>query len=246
MTNEIVHLVRKRLARHGLDVALRHFDEAEASFAADNFEAANSQYRSFLEAQFNAVAAIRLKVDETGGAARKRLQEEGLLTEREGRFLQASMDIIGEHGSHAGLSSRDQAASRRLTAFGVAFVGLSLLPELVRVQDVLVFAQIDWQGHRAPTDGEMTTSCPTCGEDQHLEEAEVRRDGEETVYQCKNGCQPIVVVGIPGDSPWPGRGYRLGSHVIRNARDLKIRVHGAQADLLIPASPAALMKRRRP
>ncbi len=43
MTNEIIHLVRKRLARHGLDVALRHLDEAEASFAADSLEAANSQ-----------------------------------------------------------------------------------------------------------------------------------------------------------------------------------------------------------
>ncbi len=246
MTNQIIHLVRKRLARHGLDVALRHLDEAEASFAADNLEAANSQFRSFLEALFNAAAAIRLKADETGGAARKRLQDEGLLTEREGKFLQASMDVLGERGSHAGLSSREQAVSRRLTALGVAFVGLSLLPELVRVQDVLVSARIDWRGLGLPTDGEMTTSCPTCGEDQHLGEAEVRRDGEETVYRCKNGCQPIVVVGLPGDSPWPGRGYRLGSHVIRNARDLKIRVHGALADLLIPASPAALMRGPQP
>jgi hypothetical protein len=35
----------------------------------------------------------------TGGAARKGLQEEGLLNEREGKFLQAFMEWAGEHGS---------------------------------------------------------------------------------------------------------------------------------------------------
>jgi hypothetical protein len=40
-----------------------------------------------------------------------------------------------------------------------------------------------------------------------------RRNGE-TVYHCKNGCQPIVVFGTPGDSQWPSRGYRMGEHVI--------------------------------
>jgi hypothetical protein len=240
----IVDQIKQRVIRHGLDIALRHFDQAEASFAANNWEAANSQYRSFLEALFDGVAAIRLRTAKKAGAARKQLQDQGLLTEHEGDFLQAFMALAGEHGSHAGISTDEQALSRRLIALGTALTGLSLLPELVRVQDVLTLSPLDWKGHPAPTDADVTTSCPTCRTAQNLNEASVRRDGEETVYTCKNGCQPIVVVGVPGDSHWPGRGYRLGSHVIRNAQDLRIRVEGASADLLIRASPASLMKKR--
>jgi hypothetical protein len=240
----ILDQIKQRLIRHGLDIALRHFDQAETSFAARNWEAANSQYRSFLEALFDGVAAIRLRTAKKAGAARKQLQGQGLLTDYEGDFLQAFMALAGEHGSHAGISNEEQTLSRRFITIGTALTGLSLLPELVRMQDVLTLSSLDWKGHQAPTDADVITSCPSCGTTQNLKEASVRRDGEETVYSCKNGCQPIVVVGVPGETPWPGRGYRLGAHVIRNAQDLRITVAGVSHDLGIPASRAALMKKR--
>ena len=67
--------IKKRLERHGLGVALRHLDQAEAAFARKDWEAANSQVRSIAEALFEGVAAIRLRRPLRSGAARKALQE---------------------------------------------------------------------------------------------------------------------------------------------------------------------------
>jgi hypothetical protein len=130
-------------------------------------------------------------------------------------------------------------------SIAVAFIGLSLVHALVRVEDVLASSlKSPVVGWRIAKDAELLTSCPTCKEDQFLDEGTVSRDNEETVYECKNGCQVIVVVGKPGDSPWPGRGYRLEDHVIRNAQEIRMPVLGTGGTVLIPASPAALMKKQ--
>jgi hypothetical protein len=63
-------------------------------------------------------------------------------------------------------------------------------------------------------------------------------------YTCRNGCQPIVVVGTPDEVQWEGRGYRMGDRVIRNVFDLFYQVAGTNAGFVLPASPAALMKER--
>jgi hypothetical protein len=119
-----------------------------------------------------------------------------------------------------------------------------LVPELVRVEDVLVGQLAAPQGARLPTDQEINTACPTCGTQQALSQATISRHGKETIYTCRNGCQQIVVVGEPGEATWEGRGYRLGPHVIRNANDLFIPIIGVERSVLIPASKAALMKER--
>lgn len=62
----------------------------------------------------------------------------------------------------------------------------------------------------------------------------------ETIYGCVNGCGPILIISIPGGTPWPGRGYRLGAWTIRNPSDLFVRPPGTQTEVLFPASPAAL------
>ncbi len=230
--------IKRRLRRHDCTVAENHLAQAASALARNEWESASAQVRAALEALFDRVAEIRLKTTKRAGAARKDLEVKGLLSAKQGRLVQSFIDYAGAGGSHAGASSSDEAHGRFLAALGLMLIALDLLPELVRVEDV--FAKLK----PPPADDQVTTSCRTCGTAQKLTECEVRRDGSDTVYVCRNGCQVLVVVGAPGDSPWPGRGYRLGDHVIRNAGDLFLALPGATAQVLIPASPAALMKTR--
>jgi hypothetical protein len=114
-----------------------------------------------------------------------------------------------------------------------------------RADEILIWARLDVpQDLRLPSDAQIVTTCPTCKEAQTLSEADVS-SGEETVYVCKEGCQPILVVGPPVPPPWPGRGYRMGDWVLRNPSDLHVRLIDQQGEpsgkpVLIPASPAAL------
>jgi len=94
-----------------------------------------------------------------------------------------------------------------------------------------------------PTDEEIYTSFPTCKEKQRLNEAEVVRDSEDSVYICRNGCQPIIVVSTPESEAWSGRGYRIGTHVILNAENLHLPIIGATKRILILASHATLKKK---
>ena len=230
--------IQRRLRRHDCTVAENHLAQAASALSRGEWESASAQVRSALEALFDRVAEIRLNTSKRGGAARKELEAKGLFSEKQGKLVQAFMDYAGAAGSHAGASSSDEAHGRYLTGLGLILMGLNLLPELIRVEEVFAVLK------PPPADDQVTTSCRTCGTAQKLTECEVRRDGSDTVYLCRNGCQVLVVVSAPGDSPWPGRGYRLGDHVIRNASDLFLAVPGATAQVLIPASPAALMKSR--
>jgi hypothetical protein len=237
-----VQRIERLLAIHGLAEAQTHLVQARAALDSGHWESANAQSRSFAEAIFNAVAKICLDSRKTAGHARKLLEEQRVLGKEDAHLVEAFFDVASGSGSHAGTSREEVARGRLSLALGLAYVGLALLPGLVRVEDVMRNQRVAPPGGRPPTDAEMHTSCPTCGETQHLSETEVRRDVHDTVYLCRNGCQIIVVVSEPGDSPWPGRGYRLGDHVIRNAADLFLPV--GMNKVLIPASPAALMKRR--
>jgi hypothetical protein len=244
--DEDVEEIRRLLKRHGLSVALNHFEQADVAFARREFESANAQTRSFLEALFEGVAAIRLHLRLAGGVARKRLEEDEVLSERQARVVQRVVELASERGSHAGVSGPDHAAAVRLLGLGVGRIGLALLPDLVRVEDIFAIQLTPPHGAALPADRHIMTSCPTCGASQTLAETKVTRDDEGTNYICKNGCQPIVIVGSPGDTPWEGRGYRLGNHVIRNAADLDcvLPLTPGAPIIKIPRSPAALMKKR--
>jgi hypothetical protein len=232
------------LRRHGLNTASRHFEAAERAFADKEWESANAQVRSYLEAIFESVAAIRLGTVLTAGNARRRLEDQGVVAEKEAAVVKAVLSLAHERGSHAGLSDPEDAAARRLLGLAVAMIGLSLIPDLITVEEVLATQLTAPEGTRLPTDAEVTTTCPTCNTNQALSEAAASRSGDETVYTCKNGCQRIVLVGQPGEEAWDGRGYRLGPHVIRNAADLLLPVVGGPGTVLVPASPAALMEQR--
>ena len=116
-------------------------------------------------------------------------------------------------------------------------LGLALIPELVRVEDALAreLEQLDeseeqGEGHevqiRFGTDAEIRISCPSCGRKQVLSECEMKREGDDTVYWCRNGCQKLIVIGPQADgpllfnweSPW-------GEYVIRNVAEMHVPVY---------------------
>jgi len=116
--------------------------------------------------------------------------------------------------------------------------------EIVKVEKVFKKQTIGVKGGRRITDKDMTTECPACGEQQLLTEACLSLDEDDTIYTCKNGRQPIVVVSRPGIVVWPGRGYRLGEHVIRNTRDIYVKTEDMGVPMVIIESKAALKKSR--
>lgn len=116
--------------------------------------------------------------------------------------------------------------------------------ERVRVQDVFRRAGVG-PNNSEVHDADFTTLCPTCSTTQRVSEATISLDGPDTVYTCRNGCQPIVVVSRPGDVQWPGRGYRLGDFTVRNASDMFLKTNSMPAAALMPASKAALMRQRQ-
>ncbi|UUZ78579.1 TIR domain-containing protein [Polaromonas sp. P1(28)-13] len=116
--------------------------------------------------------------------------------------------------------------------------------DLVKVEDVFSKQAIGPKGDMPIKDSDMRTKCPACGTEQLLSEAVLSLDDGETIYTCKNGCQPVVVVGRPGVVAWPGRGYRLGDHVIRNVRDVVVKTEEMRAAIVLDAHDAALMKKR--
>lgn len=229
-----------RLQQQGMTDAANHLGQAKSAQDRSEWESGNAQVRAGIEAVFNYVASARLNSAKTGGKARKELEAAGILRAREARLVQEFMTVAGGSGSHAGVSNADESLGRFLAGIGIAFLGLALVPELTRVEDVLAGSLTAPPGAALPTDRQIRTSCPTCGAEQTLDQAAVSRNEKDTVYTCMNGCQTIVVVGEPGNSPWPGRGYRLGPHVIRNAQDLYLPV--GVSEVLIPASKAALMR----
>lgn len=114
--------------------------------------------------------------------------------------------------------------------------------EIVKVEDVFAKQQIRVKGKRNFKDSDMTTTCPACETVQRLSDASLSFADNETIYTCINGCQPIVIIGRPGIISWPGRGYRLGDHVIRNVSDIILKTKDMIVPMKLSARKAALMR----
>jgi hypothetical protein len=233
--------IRSRMVEHDLTDAITHFDGAESAYAAGQWESSNGQIRSYLDAVFEGVARICLSSNKKSGEARKQLQDAGILSGKDAQVVLVVCKLAQERGSHVGKSDPVDSTIRRHLGLAAALIGLSLIPSLVRLEDV--FSAIDFKG-APPKDADFVTTCPTCGTEQRLGEGQVARVGSATEYTCKHGCQPILVIGKVEERPWEGRGYRIKDHVLRNPADIFLPVGGS--GIKIPASPSALMKRREP
>lgn len=100
--------------REAFKVARRHYEVATRAFDRDDWEAANSQFRSACDAAFDALAHAKgCPNSKTGGAARKWLEEKGHLQRDEGELIKAFMAFAGKAGSHAGISDQAEAQLRR-------------------------------------------------------------------------------------------------------------------------------------
>jgi hypothetical protein len=130
-----------RLERQGMHEAANHLTQAKASLERGEWESANAQVRSGLESVFNSIALTRLGSTETGGRARQALQDARLLSSREAALIRGFMAFAGEAGSHAGVSTSDSATGRFHAGIGIAYMGMALMPELVRVEDVVAASQ---------------------------------------------------------------------------------------------------------
>jgi TIR domain len=123
-----------------------------------------------------------------------------------------------------------------------AKLGDARVPYKVLVQDVFNRAPIKIPSGGDFADSMFTTACPTCGERQNLNDCNVVVEDSNTVYYCKNGCQRVAVVSSPSGTSWPGRGYRLGDFVIRNAENIFCKLPNGVVPILIPKSSAALKR----
>lgn len=109
------------LNRHVLPVAANHYRQAIDNFVDRNYEAANGQLRSFLEALFQSVAISAGAQDNVGaGAAVVYLQREGVLDDAESQILRGIWAGAQDNGPHAGLTNEAEARFRLHTATAAA------------------------------------------------------------------------------------------------------------------------------
>lgn len=55
----------------------------------------------------------------------------------------------------------------------------------------------------------LTTHCDQCGEDRKVIDCLTATKGEVRTYRCPLCNDLLVVIDRPGDTPIPGRGYRI-------------------------------------
>jgi hypothetical protein len=115
--------------RPAFKVARNHYEQATRAYEREDWEAANSQFRSACDAAFDALAYAKgCPKSKKGGTARKWLEEHGLLAKDEAELTRAFMAFAGRAGSHAGISDQVDAQLRRhfatsLMSFAIAKLG---------------------------------------------------------------------------------------------------------------------------
>jgi hypothetical protein len=100
--------------RSELSIAANHYKQASRAFDREDWEAANSQFRSALDATYDALAQAKgAPSSKKGGKARAWLQEEGILEGDLADLVRSFSRFAGRDGSHAGISAAADAQLRR-------------------------------------------------------------------------------------------------------------------------------------
>ncbi len=108
---------------------------------------------------------------------------------------------------------------------------------IIKVCDLI--NQGDLKGMAPYKDNEIVADCTDCEKPIRLSDCKIHA-AAETKYFCPECGDILVVISCPHPSgkPWPGRGYRLGDLVLRNA--VQLRLQRGNIELTIPVSSEAL------
>lgn len=106
-------VLEERLSELGWDQAKQHLSEGISSYEHGNWAAANSQFRTFLEAVFNEIVKCNGGSTKGGGAARQFLEQSGFLSKEEGEMIKGMFSLLNTKGSHPGLLEEFETRMRR-------------------------------------------------------------------------------------------------------------------------------------
>lgn len=238
----LLNLALERLRERGLAEVAEALLAARLAHERSEWAQAMAQSRRALDRLLVEVARQRGMAASDAGSAAARLQELGVFSPAEAELAAAVLHLTGEPAARRETANADAAYGRLVAALSLVWVALAHVPELRRLEDILVGHLLAPAGGRLPTDREIYTSCASCGTRQTLSQAQVGREGRDTVYRCMFGCQPIAIVGQPSAGPFEGRGFRLGDYLISNEQDLFLPIVGSGTALRIPAMRPALSR----
>lgn len=238
-----IDLLKEVFMKYKMEETERHLNQAVNSYEKNNYEAANGQLRASLESFFNYLAKMLLNSQKTGGQARQQLHKYNYITANESELLKYFFKLAGENGAHAGKSDEFQSLSNIHIGLGIMMRMIRLFSIEVTVSKAYELAGINLNGYYFK-EKDFVTECPTCLEEQFINECKVYITDGDTIYECKNGCQQIIIVAkfVEGTEAMESRGARLKDYVIRNAKDMIVTIPNTANKVLIPASKNAFRK----
>lgn len=253
----LINQALERLNARGLAAAGQAFVAARMAHERSEWALAMSETRRALDLLFAEMARLH-GVPSGGGAVSAggsnadgvaatvaALRSAGHLSVAEADLVGAVLRLTAEPAARRATANGDAAYGRLTAALSLVWTALAHVPEVHRLEDVLVGHLLAPPGGRLPTDRDIYTTCASCNTRQTLSQAQVTREGRETVYRCMFGCQAIAVVGPPAETSWGGQGFRLGDYMISNEQDIFLPIVGSGTALRIPAVRPALTREPR-
>lgn len=235
----------ERLNAQGLTGASQALLAARMAHERSEWALAMTETRRALDVLFVEVARLRGQAVRDSVAAIAGLRAAGHLSPAEADLADALLRLTDEPAARRATANADAAYGRLIAGLAMVWTALAHASEMHRLEDVLVGHLLAPPGGRLPTDRDIYTTCASCNTRQTLSQAQVSREGRETVYRCMFGCQPIAVVGPPAETSLGAQGFRLGDYMISNEQDIFLPIVGSGTALRIPAVRPALTRNLR-
>lgn len=238
----LINSALERLRERGLGDVGQAFVAARLAHERSEWALAMAETRRGLDRLLIEVARQRGFEASDADTAVNRLRDAAVLSAGEADLAAALLRLSAEPAARRETVNADAAYGRLVAALALVWTALAHVPELHRLEDILIGHLLAPPGGRLPTDREIYTTCASCSTRQTLSQAQVGREGRSTVYRCMFGCQPLAVVGPPTRDPWGGQGFRLGDYLISNEQDIFLPIVGSGTALRIPAMRPALSR----